>query len=136
EEYGAITDPKLDHGLHVHVGIEDYDVEDIKSLMTWHFEHGREFFNQFPGYQDRRSRKKNYWQWLIDDLQGLTTAEAVWELYNTTSRTGATSSNEFVYRKDVKPARWFESKVEGLDRPLTVEYRAFGSTTDTSLIKE
>lgn len=134
EEYGATAKPELKHALHVHVGIEDFDLEDVKNLMLWQHREGKEFFQQFPGY-DGKFTKRGYWDWLIKEIKTAETAEVLWHLYRVRTSTGTVSNSEFAYRKDVNPAHWLENKVEGLDRPLTVEYRAFGSTTDIKQIE-
>lgn len=134
KESGYVS-PQLDHEFHVHIGIDDYTLDDVKSLVQWSFNNMDTFFARYPGYADRFSKNRVYFADQVEQMMLCNDVSEFWELYKVSAANGRKSEIEFTYRKDVNPAHWLENKALGWDRPLTVEFRPIASSLDLSLLK-
>jgi hypothetical protein len=134
-EMGAVADPALRHACHIHVGIADFDLDDIKSLMRLAYASQAEMEEKFMLVEANSDIPVHWWK--IADVERLCGTESVESMFLEYRRRRNTIAEpaHFAYKRVVNPSQWFKWKCGIADGIPTVEFRPFYSTLDMATLE-
>jgi hypothetical protein len=126
---GAIAEPRLCHGVHVHVGVGDFNLVDMKRLI----ERSIALQERHKAFVPQPSDYPVIW-WTEDDVQRVFSKDRLRDAFDQCEQApegGQSLEMRYGdYRRQVNPSRWFKWMLNEDGGIPTVEVRGFPSTFD------
>jgi hypothetical protein len=126
---GAIAEPRLCHGVHVHVGVEDFTLVDMKRMI----ERSIALQDRHKAFVPLPCDYPTIW-WTEDDVQRAFCKDSLRDAFDRCEQApegGQSLEMRYGdYRRQVNPSPWFKWKLNEADGIPTVEVRGFPSTFD------
>jgi hypothetical protein len=128
-QLGAIAEPRLSHGVHVHVGVEDFNLVDMQRLI----ERSIAVQDRHKQFTPQPSEYPSIW-WTENDVQKVFAQSNLGDAFDQSEQApegGRSLEMRYGdYRRQVNPSPWFKWMLHEAGGIPTVEVRGFPSTFD------